>query len=152
MFVKLSTNTTRFERNVFVNNVLNFLKDDTVIVFDTVSFVEDIESKMMILDILNAVIAIISFALGCFQLIVTISANIRDSMWELGVLRAMGMTKHEILRVMIYETMANNLSSITLGFLTGFIVSASLMAQFLLFLEIKFQLVVSFNASNLTSI
>ena len=66
MFVKLSTNTTRFERNVFVNNVLNFLKDDTVIVFDTVSFVEDIESKMMILDILNAVIAIISFALGCF--------------------------------------------------------------------------------------
>ena len=57
MFVKLSTNTTRFERNVFVNNVLNFLKDDTVIVFDTVSFVEDIESKMMILDILNAVIA-----------------------------------------------------------------------------------------------
>ena len=66
MFVKLNTNTTRFERNVFVNNVLNFLKDDTVIVFDTVSFVEDIESKMMILDILNAVIAIISFALGCF--------------------------------------------------------------------------------------
>ena len=58
----------------------------------------------------------------------TISANIRDSMWELGVLRAMGMTKDEISRLMIYESVSNNLSSIILGFVIGIVISLSLIA------------------------
>jgi ABC-type lipoprotein release transport system permease subunit len=61
-------------------------------------------------------------------LIVSISANIRDSMWELGVLRAMGMTKVEIMRITIYESMANNFSSIILGFSIGLLIAISLMA------------------------
>lgn len=72
MLVRIRANATRFERKIFTNNVLNFLKDNTAIVFDTVSFIEDLREKMVLLDLLNATIAVISFALGCFQLIVTI--------------------------------------------------------------------------------
>ena len=64
-------------------------------------------------------------------------------MWELGVLRAMGMNKGEIMRITMYESFVNNLSSIILGFIIGLIISTSLMAQFLLFLELPFELVVS---------
>lgn len=49
-------------------------------------------------------------------------------MWELGVLRAMGLTKDEITRVIIYEAIANNLSSIILGFLIGMIIAVSLIS------------------------
>ena len=62
-------------------------------------------------------------------------------MWELGVLRAMGMTKDEITRLMIYESISNNLSSIILGFIIGLVIAVSLISQFLLFLELPFKLV-----------
>jgi len=47
-------------------------------------------------------------------------------MWELGVLRAMGMSRKEIMRITIYESMANNMSSILLGFVVGFAIAISL--------------------------
>jgi len=49
-------------------------------------------------------------------------------MWELGVLRAMGMNKGEIMRLTMYESIVNNMSSIILGFVIGLIISTSLMA------------------------
>ena len=36
-------NATRFERGVFMNNLLNFVKDETLLVFDRQSFIEDID-------------------------------------------------------------------------------------------------------------
>lgn len=111
-----------------MNNLLNFIKDETVLAFDRQSFIEDIDQRLILIDVFNASVSIICFALGLFQLIVSVSANIRDSMWELGVLRAMGMTKHEIMRITIYESTVNNLSSIILGFFIGLIISTSLMA------------------------
>lgn len=64
-------------------------------------------------------------------------------MWELGLLRAMGMNKGQILRITMYESFVNNMSSIILGFIIGLVISASLMAQFMLLLELPFELVVS---------
>ena len=93
LYIRLSANSTRHERNSLKNNLLNFIKDEQVVVFDSKSFLEDVEEQMVMLDVFNWVISGICFILGLFQLVVTISANIRDSMWELGVLRAMGMTK-----------------------------------------------------------
>ena len=61
-------------------------------------------------------------------------------MWELGVLRSMGMSKHEITKITVYESISNNLSSIILGFLIGVIIAVSLIAQFLIFLELPFKL------------
>lgn len=49
-------------------------------------------------------------------------------MWELGVLRAMGMTKSEVMRITIYESTVNNLSSILLGFVIGLLIAISLTA------------------------
>ena len=73
-------------------------------------------------------------------------------MWELGVLRAMGMTKDEITRLMIYEAISNNLSSIILGFLIGVIIAVSLISQFLLFLELPFKLVLPYRLFGLVAV
>ncbi len=66
LYIRLKQNATRLERQLFKNNLLNFIKDDTVIVFDRNSFIEDINQRMSLLDIFNAAVSIISFALGCF--------------------------------------------------------------------------------------
>jgi ABC-type antimicrobial peptide transport system permease subunit len=152
LFIKLATNTTRFYRNILRNNLLNYVNDDSLVAFDGQSFVDDINQSMKLLDIFNAIISVICFSLGLFQLIVTISANIRDSMWELGVLRSIGMTKNEITRLVIYESICNNLSSIILGFIIGLFIAISLIGQFLLFLELPFKLVLPYHTFILVAV
>jgi ABC-type antimicrobial peptide transport system permease subunit len=78
---------------------------------------------MVILQILNSIISFICYILGGFQLVITIQSNIRDSMWELGVLRSMGMNKNDVLKVTVYESLANNMASVLCGFIIGLLVS-----------------------------
>lgn len=66
----------------------------------------------------------------------TLSANIKDSMWELGVLRSMGCTRSQITRVMVYELISNVLSAITLGYASGIVVSCLAIAQFYVTVEL----------------
>jgi ABC-type antimicrobial peptide transport system permease subunit len=80
--------------------------------------------------------------MGLFQLILTIQANIRDSQWELGVLRSMGMNKRAVLKLTVYESVSVNLASIICGFIIGLLVSVSQIGMFLLFLELPFKIVV----------
>ena len=97
---------------------------------DSVNFVEDMQANMEIVDFFSACTSVICFILGMFQLIMTISANIKDSMWELGVLRSMGCTRSQITRVMVYELVSNTLSAMTLGYGAGIIVSCLSIALF----------------------
>ena len=75
----------------------------------------------------------------------TISANIADSMWELGVLRSMGCTRIQITRVMVYELISNTLSAMTLCYLSGLIVSVLAIAQFHTLVELPLKVELPYN-------
>lgn len=64
-----------------------------MVIGDSPQMVEDMEANLKIVDFFSLCTSTICFVLGLFQLIMTISANIKDSMWELGVLRSMGCTR-----------------------------------------------------------
>ncbi len=66
----------------------------------------------------------------------TVSANISDSMWELGVLRSMGCTRKQITSVIVYELVATTLAAITLGYICGIIVSLLSIAIFHIIVEL----------------
>lgn len=70
----------------------------------------------------------------------TLTANIKDSMWELGVLRSMGLTRRQITRVMIYELVSNTLSAMTIGYTSGILVSYLAIAQFYTTVELPITL------------
>ena len=53
----------------------------------------------------------------------------------------MGMNKKDVIKVTIYESLANNLASIFLGFVIGLLVAIGSIGQFLLFLELPFKVV-----------
>ncbi len=88
--VKLAANTTRDERLQVANSMLAVIEDKYLVLADTVSLVGDMRKNMKIIDFFGGCTRAVCFVLGMFQLIMTISANIKDSMWELGVLRSMG--------------------------------------------------------------
>lgn len=115
--------TTKDERLQISNSILSVVEDTNLVLMDSVNMVNDMKANMKIVDFFSICTSIICFVLGMFQLIMTISANIKDSMWELGVLRSMGCTRAQITRVMVYELVSNTLSAMTLGFSSGIIVS-----------------------------
>jgi len=72
LYVKIAPGVSREERNNFKNDLLNYINDETVYIFDSFSFSEDIKSRMIILQVLNTIISLICYILGLFQLILTI--------------------------------------------------------------------------------
>lgn len=145
LYMKVTPGATRQQRNHFKNDLLNYINDDQVYLFDSFSFSEDIEQRMIILQILNFIISVVCYAMGLFQLILTVQANIRDSQYELGVLRSMGMNKFDVLKLTVYESVSVNLASIICGFIIGLMVSVSQIGMFLLFLELPFRIVIPFD-------
>lgn len=119
----MAPGVSRQSRNTFKNDLLNHINDDQIYIFDSFSFSEDIKSRMVILQVLNTIISVVCYIMGLFQLILTIQSNIRDSQWELGVLRSMGMNKRDILKLTVYESVSNNFASILLGFIIGLMVA-----------------------------
>lgn len=53
LYIRMDPETSRDKRNVFKNDLLNYIKDDKVFLFDSASFSDDIEARMIILHILN---------------------------------------------------------------------------------------------------
>lgn len=115
-------------------------EDILMLIADSVGMVEDMEANLKIVDFFSLCTSIICFILGLFQLIMTVSANIKDSMWELGVLRSMGCTRTQIMRVMIYELVSNTLSAMTLGYICGIVVSVFAIAQFHTLVELPLRI------------
>jgi len=93
LYVKMNEQSTRLDRLQVSNTIYSVIEDSTLLIMDAVNLEEDTARNMKIIDFFSACTSTISFILGAFQLIMTLSANIKDSMWELGVLRSMGCTR-----------------------------------------------------------
>ena len=72
------------------------------------------------------------------MLIISTTSNIRENMWELGVLRAIGLRKAQLARIYLYESLAVTLTAAILGLVVGFILALTLSLQFNIFLELPF--------------
>ena len=66
LLIKLKPGSTKQQRSQLKNDMLNFSGDDSLIVFDGVTFMEDIEERMRMLDFFNIAISLVCFALGFF--------------------------------------------------------------------------------------
>lgn len=114
-------------------------EDISMVIIDSIGMVEDMEANLRIVDFFFVCTSVICFILGMFQLIMTIGANIKDSMWELGVLRSMGCTRGQIVRIMVYELVSNTVSAMTMGYISGVTVSILAIAQFHTLAELPLQ-------------
>jgi len=69
------------------------------------------------------IIGVISLILTFFLLLVATTQNIKDNIWEYGVLRSMGVTKDEGRRIFMYEAFLVIVSAGILGILIGLVVA-----------------------------
>jgi len=99
--IKMDKSATLMERMRLSNSIMTVIEQEpSHIYFDDEKEFAEFRSKLMVIDMCNVSASIICFSLGAFMLMTTISANIKDSMWDLGVLRSMGSTKEQITKIL----------------------------------------------------
>ena len=102
-------------------------------------------------------IALILFILTFFQLVISVQSNLRDDSQQLGVLRyysprnlpnpiyrAIGMKNNEVMKITLYEAVANLSSATIMGTIIGVTAAALTAAVILMFVEMPYKLILSY--------
>ena len=64
--------------------------------------------------------------LSFFLLLVSFVSNVRENSWEFGVLRGIGVSKHQLTRVYLYEAFILIFVSSLIGSLIGIAIAVSI--------------------------
>ena len=140
LFVRVRESATKLDREAIINSLRNFISDDITQVLDTADLVESTATAIAALQYFFIVVTVIAIVLCFFVLWLSFTANIRENAWEFGVLRAVGLTAAQAMRVYVYEAFSLITASLLLGTLIGTLQAMTLTLQFNLFTELPFQM------------
>jgi len=140
LFIKLNPDISQAQIAFLSNGIRNFFQDQSSYVLIKQQIVDSFNSVTSIFNIFVAVIAAISLFIAFFLLLVASTQNVNDAIWEYGVLRSMGMTKAEGLRIYLYEAYIVVISAAILGTLVGFLTAAAVAVQFYSFIELPIEM------------
>lgn len=77
-----------------------------------------------------------AFTLCFFQVIVSVNTNMQETGWELGVLRAAGITKSEMRKISLIESVVVISSALVIGLAIGMFAAASSVELYDMVLEV----------------
>jgi len=93
LYVRLAEDASKNDRLKVQNLLLATIEESQFLFWDMKTQFDDLDERNKLVRFLHTLTSVVTLVLGAFQLVVTVSANISDSMWELGVLRSMGCTR-----------------------------------------------------------
>lgn len=93
LFVKLDPQISDFRREFIANGVRSYFKDDLTILIDKTVLLGSINSSLMLFEVFVTIVGIIALTLAFFLLLISTTSNIKENLWEFGVIRAIGLTK-----------------------------------------------------------
>jgi ABC-type antimicrobial peptide transport system permease subunit len=137
-YVKMVKDSNDKQREDTMNGLRFFLTSDFISIQDTVKTVQIASTATNMLLLFFNVVAAVALLLCFFVLWLSFTANMRENSWELGVLRALGLSFDSVVRAYIYEGSCVILSALILGTIIGLLVAVTLTAQFNLFTELPF--------------
>lgn len=98
--------------------------------------VDSFDSVTDIFNLFTAIIASISLFIAFFLLLISMTANVNEASWEFGVLRSMGLTQAEGMRIYMYEAYVVVITAAILGISVGFVTASAVAIQFYSFIEL----------------
>jgi len=140
VYIRCTPDSNITQREDIINSLKSFIRDARAITTNMKDILESMQFAVFTLDLFFDVVAGIIVTMCFFMLIISFTSNITENAWEFGVLRALGLTASQVVRVYIYEALAIVFSSIIIGFVMGDLVSVTLTLESNLFNELPFQL------------
>jgi len=141
VMIAMPEGATEDQRKQVANALKSILRSDEIFVQDTQEILDSAESAIVGLTIFFNFVAILALVLAFFASWLSFTANVRENARELAVLRALGLTIHQVTRVYVYEALSVVLASFTGGAIVGILISITLTLQFNLFTEQPFEFI-----------
>ena len=134
LHVKLNPDISEYNRGYVVNGIRSYasVKD---LVLSKQEVEDSLKSLNAVFNIIIAIVASIALFIMFYLLLISMTQNINDAIWEYGVLRSMGLTRAEGRRVYLYEAYAVVIGASIMGTLVGFSASLLVSAQIFTFIE-----------------
>ncbi|KAJ3449553.1 abc transporter permease protein yxdm [Anaeramoeba flamelloides] len=141
LLIKKSSKLNSTQAEDLLNRIKAVGNRDDLIFTNTVQTVESaevaVEGLLIFFNLVSSIASVICF----FILWLSFAANIRENSWEFGILRAIGITDKQTMRLYIFEALSLVMASLFLGSLIGIIIATTLNFQFLLFIELPFKFI-----------
>ena len=138
LIVRMVDGATETQREAIVDGMRSLIENDLIQVIDVIELLESTELATDMLQLFFILVAAITSLLCFFVLFLSFTSNVQDRSWEMGVLRSLGLTAAQSLRVYIYEALSLTLTSIVMGSVVGLIAAIALTLQTGLFTESPF--------------
>ena len=110
-----------------MNNYISGLNCFTIQLDDVKDISQDVKN---VIGYIFLVLGIIALILSFFLIWTSFYSNIRENIAEYGIMRSIGITKAQSVRIYLYEAATIILSSIIIGTFIGVVISTSLILQF----------------------
>ena len=98
---------------------------------------DSFESLNVVFTLFTSVLSMIALFIAFFLLLISMTQNVNEAIWEYGVLRSMGVTKEQGHRIYQYEAFMITITAASLGILVGMATAVLLTVQFYMFLQLK---------------
>ncbi len=106
-----------------------------ILVDDNVSKINLFTQNDEVIDIIMQVLLILTIIIALFGLISTMYSSLLERMFEVGLLRAMGLHKNDVRKVFIFESLTMMLSSGTMGTGIGTFIAYQMIANVAILME-----------------
>ena len=138
LYVRLRT-TSATERRYVMNGLRSNLDPgNSQLLIDTNEAVEALNNVVAIITTLAEAVSGVAFLLIFFLSWAAFDTHVRENAWELGVVRALGLNKRQVVRIYIYEALCLVLAATIVGSAIGILISVTLTLQFDVMMEMPF--------------
>ncbi|KAA6382353.1 MAG: hypothetical protein EZS28_022118 [Streblomastix strix] len=103
--------------------------------YDSQGLEEIVSGTMLVLDTFYIIFGTVAIILCFFVLWISFTANVRQNQLEFGILRSIGLTAWETIRIYVYEALSLVLACIVSGSIIGLGISITLTLEITMFTE-----------------
>ena len=138
LILKFKENASKELKQMLFFGMNNYLEGKTAISVQILDISDIAERVKKVIEYILLVIGIIVLLLSFFLIWISVSNNIKENIVEYGIMRSIGITKAQNIRIYLYEVATIIMTSILIGTFVGIIISCSLILQFDIFVELPF--------------
>ena len=138
LILKYKENASEELKQMIYFGLYNHIRGIKYFIFKLDDVIETSQKVKLVISQIFLVLGIISLILSFFLIWISFYSNIRENINNYGIMRSIGVTKSQSLRIYLYEAATIIFGSIITGTIIGIIISCSLILQFDIFLELPF--------------
>ena len=136
--LKFKDNSNKELKKMVYFGMLNYLEDLTTFHIQLDEIMNTVINITNAIEYIFLVLGIISLILSFFLIWTSFYNNIRENISEYGIMRNIGVTKSQSVRIYLYEAAVIIIASTIVGTILGIIISSSIIFQFDIFFELPF--------------